>query len=55
MYRYFAFQNDKPPQGQFFVSEDMPHLAKFVFDMYGERLQDIQAKRNVSEFSLLSV
>ncbi|XP_065057639.1 RNA helicase aquarius-like [Rhopilema esculentum] len=42
-----ARPNDKPPQGQFFVSEDMPHLAKFVFDIYGERIQDIQAKRNI--------
>eukprot|EP00795_Rhopilema_esculentum_P003100 gene3100-1391_t len=50
-----ARPNDKPPQGQFFVSEDMPHLAKFVFDIYGERIQDIQAKRNVSEFRLLPV
>lgn len=42
-------KNDAPPQGQLFVSEDMPHLAKFVFDMYNDRVKGMEMQQEVLE------
>lgn len=44
-----ARKNGTHPQGQLFIPEDMPHLAKFVFDMYNGRVQEIEVQQKMHE------
>ncbi len=37
-----------------FVPEDMPHLAKFVFDMYNGKVEDIKYQQKVRDFRFYS-
>eukprot|EP00794_Sanderia_malayensis_P020020 gene20019-21981_t len=43
--------HDVAPSGQLFVAEDMPHLAKFVYDMYNDQVKSLEASQKVCFYS----
>lgn len=41
-------QADEKPKEPPYIMEDMAHMAKFVYDLYGRRVEEIMAQQGVS-------